>query len=126
METGLAGVSGVEGEDFVEAGGEFGHAGENDVGAGLAENLGVEGAGVDGNSEDAGGMTSLDTERSILDNDGFGGIEVACLTQAHEIGIGHGFAMTNGTILRGDHSSGIEDVRINKIQFAEERGLAAA
>ena len=57
----LAGGGRVEGENFVEAGGEFGHAGEDDVGAGLAEDLGVEGTGVDGDGEDAGGMTCLDT-----------------------------------------------------------------
>ena len=70
----------MEGEDVIEAGGEFGHAGEDDVGTCIAEDLGVEGAGVDGDSEDAGGMTCLDTKRGILDDDGFGGLEIACLT----------------------------------------------
>ena len=110
----------MEGEDVVEAGGEFEHTGKDDVGTSLAEDLGVEGASVDSDGKDAGGMACLDTERSILDDDGFGGIKVACLTQAHKIGIRHSFAMTDGTILRGDHSTGVEDIRINKIQLAKE------
>ena len=68
-------------------------------------------------------MTCLDTKRSILDDNGFGGLEVASLAKTHKIGIGHRFAMTDGTILRGDHSTGVENIRINKIQFAKERGL---
>ena len=70
----------MEGEDVVEAGSEFGHVGEDDVGASITEDLGVERAGVDGDGEDAGGMTCLDTKRGILDDDGFGGLEIACLT----------------------------------------------
>lgn len=106
--------------------GELRHGVEHEVGTCVDEHLLVEGAGVDADGVDAGGVACLYAQGSILDDDGLFGHEIAGFLQSHQVGIGMGLAVSDGAVFARDNAVPTEDAGIGDVELLNERGLAAA
>lgn len=99
------------------------HGGEEQVGSLVEQGFVGQGAGVDGDGEDASCLGGTYAEGGVLHHYALLGAE-ATLLHAHEVGFGVGLAMLD--IEGGDHELATEDVGVVMVELVEQGVLSRA